>query len=47
MAKPRLGEYERKREFKQTPEPRGRGRARRRPSEPRFVIQEHHARRIH
>src|SRR5919204_618115 len=47
MAKPKLGEYERKRKFGRTPEPRGRGRARRRKSEPRFVIQEHHARRIH
>jgi bifunctional non-homologous end joining protein LigD len=46
MAKERLAEYERKRSFERTPEPHGRGRAAR-SDEPRFVIQEHHARRIH
>src|SRR6266516_1633027 len=47
MAKPKLRQYERKRKFERTPEPRGRGRAKERQDEPRFVIQEHHARRIH
>ncbi|MFN2617509.1 MAG: non-homologous end-joining DNA ligase [Thermoleophilaceae bacterium] len=45
MAK-RLGSYEAKRDFDSTPEPRGRkkgGAA----AGPRFVVQEHHARRLH
>jgi bifunctional non-homologous end joining protein LigD len=46
MAKSKLREYERKRKFERTPEPRGRS-AKRPAEEPRFVIQEHHARRIH
>jgi bifunctional non-homologous end joining protein LigD len=47
MAKPKLREYEEKRKFDRTPEPRSRGRAKKDKDEPRFVIQEHHARRIH
>jgi bifunctional non-homologous end joining protein LigD len=44
----RLGEYERKRKPKQTPEPSGRKRAtRRRGREPIFVVQRHDARRLH
>ncbi len=44
----RLGEYERKRKPKQTPEPSGRKRAtRRRGKEPIFVVQRHDARRLH
>lgn len=41
----RLGSYRTKRDFEKTPEPKGR----RRPKahEPRFVVQEHHARRLH
>jgi bifunctional non-homologous end joining protein LigD len=41
----KLDEYERKRDFETTPEPR-RGR-RRKASAPRFVVQEHSARRLH
>jgi bifunctional non-homologous end joining protein LigD len=44
--KKKLGEYERKRDFKKTPEPSGakkKGGA----DEPRFVIQEHHATSLH
>ena len=47
MAKPKLRDYEQKRKFERTPEPRGRGKAKKAKAEPRFVIQEHHARRIH
>src|SRR5580658_3376122 len=39
-----LGEYRRKRKFEETSEPRGKGRAR---GGNRFVVQEHHARRLH
>lgn len=39
-----LGEYRRKRKFEESPEPRGKERAR---SGNRFVVQEHHARRLH
>src|SRR5271166_4836516 len=39
-----LGEYRRKRKFQETSEPRGRERAR---GGNRFVVQEHHARRLH
>jgi bifunctional non-homologous end joining protein LigD len=52
--KKKLGEYEKKRSFDKTPEPRGsevkkRKKAARRGKgkTPRFVIQEHHARRLH
>jgi bifunctional non-homologous end joining protein LigD len=41
----RLGSYRKKRDFEKTPEPRGRGRAKR--DAPRFVVQEHRARRLH
>ena len=41
----RLGEYEKKRDFSKTAEPKG-GR-RKKAKAPRFVIQEHHARRLH
>lgn len=39
-----LDEYKRKRKFEETPEPRGKERAR---AGNRFVVQEHHARRLH
>lgn len=42
----RLGEYERKRDFEATTEPAPR-RRRRRKAPPRFVVQEHSARRLH
>jgi bifunctional non-homologous end joining protein LigD len=45
--KEKLGEYERKRDFKQTPEPSGRKPKGRKPKLPRFVIQEHHATSLH
>ena len=41
-----LTEYERKRDFKRTPEPSGGGRGRRR-RKPRFVVQKHDARTLH
>ncbi|HXR30329.1 MAG TPA: non-homologous end-joining DNA ligase [Solirubrobacterales bacterium] len=41
-----LGEYGRRRDFKSTPEPRPRRRRRKGPA-PRFVVQEHSARRLH
>src|SRR2546425_6692028 len=44
MAK-KLAEYERKRDFEETPEPTGRRAARGRGD--RFVVQEHHARSLH
>jgi bifunctional non-homologous end joining protein LigD len=42
----KLGEYERKRDFQATPEPAPRKRARKKGA-PRFVVQEHSARRLH
>jgi bifunctional non-homologous end joining protein LigD len=42
----RLGSYRAKRDFEKTAEPSGRGRGERRGA-PRFVVQEHHARRLH
>ncbi|HYN91480.1 MAG TPA: non-homologous end-joining DNA ligase [Thermoleophilaceae bacterium] len=41
----RLGSYRTKRDFEKTPEPKGRRRSK--AHEPRFVVQEHHARRLH
>jgi bifunctional non-homologous end joining protein LigD len=41
----RLGSYRARRDFHQTPEPRGRGREQ--GAAGRFVVQEHHARRLH
>src|SRR3954454_5114356 len=46
MAKEKLAEYERKRSFSKTPEPHG-AKGARGDGQPRFVIQEHHARRLH
>jgi len=45
-ARKKLSEYETKRSFDKTPEPRG-SKARRKAKGDRFVIQEHHARRLH
>jgi DNA ligase D-like protein (predicted 3'-phosphoesterase) len=43
-----LDEYERKRDFSKTPEPRGgKGKRRRKDQEPRFVIQQHAATAMH
>jgi bifunctional non-homologous end joining protein LigD len=48
MARAKSTEYERKRSFNKTPEPRGRGKRRRvKGKGNRFVVQEHHARRLH
>src|SRR6516165_9330555 len=48
MAKDRLGDYRRKRDFGATPEPGAAGAAEdAERSRPRFVIQEHHATRLH
>ena len=44
-AKGRLSDYEQKRDFSKTKEPKG-GRGRKSKA-PRFVVQEHHARRLH
>ena len=46
MAAKKLAEYEAKRDFKNTPEP-GAKVPRKVPKAPRFVVQEHHARRLH
>ena len=49
----KLAEYEKKRSFDKTPEPRGSKTKKRKPAKPRkgkvprFVVQEHHARRLH
>src|SRR6476620_7089893 len=45
-SKAELGEYERKRDFGATPEPAPKGR-RKKAGAPRFVVQEHSARRLH
>jgi bifunctional non-homologous end joining protein LigD len=42
-----LREYERKRDFARTPEPRGPGKKRKGAAAPRFVVQQHAARRMH
>src|SRR6185503_14376994 len=46
MARRKLTEYERKRSFAKTPEPRG-GKKSKRAKGNRFVVHEHHARRLH
>ncbi len=46
MAARKLAEYQAKRDFKKTPEPGARV-ARKAAKAPRFVVQEHHARRLH
>ena len=47
MARSKLSEYEVKRDFKTTPEPSGDGRRRRKTDALRFVVQQHHATRLH
>lgn len=47
MPRRALDEYAAKRDFSGTPEPEGRPPRRRAPAQPRFVVQEHHARRLH
>jgi bifunctional non-homologous end joining protein LigD len=47
MATKKLSEYDKKRDFKQTPEPSGKKRAGKKAKQPRFVIHEHHARSLH
>jgi len=46
-AKSKLAEYDTKRDFKRTPEPRGAQAKPRKTHQPRFVVHEHHARRLH
>jgi bifunctional non-homologous end joining protein LigD len=46
MARPELTEYEKKRSFEKTPEPRG-ARKSKQAKGNRFVVHEHHARRLH
>src|SRR5688500_8808938 len=43
----KLTTYERKRDFKKTPEPAGAKKRKPKPKAPRFVIQEHHATALH
>jgi bifunctional non-homologous end joining protein LigD len=47
MARKKLSEYETKRDFEATPEPSGRAHALRDGQAPRFVVQQHHATRLH
>src|SRR4029078_7309027 len=47
MARRKSTEYERKRSFDKTPQPRGRAKGKRGGKGTRFVIQEHHATRLH
>ncbi len=47
MSRAKLTEYERKRDFEKTPEPGSRGRKGKHAKQPRFVVQEHHATRLH
>jgi bifunctional non-homologous end joining protein LigD len=47
VAPKKLSEYEAKRDFETTPEPSGDGRRRRKGAAPRFVVQQHHATRLH
>jgi bifunctional non-homologous end joining protein LigD len=46
MARPKLTDYEKKRSFEKTPEPRG-GKKSKQAKGDRFVVHEHHARRLH
>src|SRR5687767_1954987 len=46
MARKKLTEYEKKRSFEKTPEPRG-AKKPKRTKRNRFVVHEHHARRLH
>ncbi len=46
MARPKLNEYEKKRSFEKTPEPRGAKKSKQAKGN-RFVVHEHHARRLH
>src|SRR3954451_22318676 len=47
MATKKLSEYDKKRDFKKTPEPSGKKRASKKAKQQRFVIHEHHARSLH
>src|SRR5579884_3038751 len=48
MATKKLSAYEAKRDFRATPEPAGEGKRRAaKPALPRFVVQQHHATRLH
>jgi bifunctional non-homologous end joining protein LigD len=47
MASDKLQTYKRKRDFAATPEPSGEPHAAQAPAAPRFVVQEHHATRLH
>jgi bifunctional non-homologous end joining protein LigD len=47
IASKKLSEYEAKRDFRTTPEPTGDGRKRATATQPRFVVQQHHATRLH
>jgi bifunctional non-homologous end joining protein LigD len=47
MPTKKLSEYDKKRDFKQTPEPSGKKRASKKAKQPRFVVHEHHARSLH
>jgi bifunctional non-homologous end joining protein LigD len=47
MATKKLSDYDKKRDFKKTPEPSGKKRASKKAKQPRFVIHEHHARSLH
>ena len=47
MPRGKLSEYEAKRDFRATPEPSGDGRGRPKGDAPRFVVQQHHATRLH
>src|SRR5438270_13027219 len=44
---PKLAEYAKKRDFKKTPEPSGEAKKAKPTKLPRFVVQQHHATRLH